>query len=181
MRAILVIFVVFTVAPILAIADTIHGCVDKRTGRLRIVGVAGQCRDREVPISWNAEGAPVPAPQKFALVGFTASTVEQEPIPPLPGVAPTVVAIGVFAMTEVCKAEFPDSRVCTLTELLETPVLPTFSDAATDWAWFNEGLDGCMRINWPGQGTGNVVSKRGMILAGDCGVLRSVACCAPAQ
>ena len=52
-------FIILTIALLLApnaSADTINGCVNQKNGKLRIVGVAGQCRSSETLISWETEG-----------------------------------------------------------------------------------------------------------------------------
>src|SRR5215216_5341418 len=36
--------------------QTIHGCVKKNDGRLRIVGSASACRKKERALDWNAQG-----------------------------------------------------------------------------------------------------------------------------
>lgn len=42
--------------------SVIHGCIDKKTGVLRILSATGSCDSvKETPLSWSAEGAPGPA------------------------------------------------------------------------------------------------------------------------
>ena len=84
---------VWLLAPPASFADTINGCVNQKTGKLRIVGVPGQCKDgREAAISWESEGPqgtpgekgdkgdqgdagePAAAPPRFELIGFTTAT-----------------------------------------------------------------------------------------------------------
>jgi hypothetical protein len=200
MRAILVTFLVLTCAPIHAIADTINGCVDQRTGRLRIVGVAGQCRDREVPISWNSEGPAgpqgeqgpdgpkceaAPAPPRFELVSFTAATFQGD--------------TGFLGFNTACAAEFRGSRFCNTTEVAETVNVPAFLSGI---AWVNPdhgspvvamsgaALEecGCLSGGNPGgrwntnnsSMNGATVSAAGHFRDDRCDILRSVACCAPA-
>ncbi len=44
-----------------ASADTIVACANKTNGMLRVVGSAADCRNSELPLSWNSQGVPGPA------------------------------------------------------------------------------------------------------------------------
>ncbi len=115
-------------------AETIHGCVNQKSGKLRIVGTLGQCKDgKEAVISWNSAGPEGPQgpqgpngdpgeaaadPTPVVLVGFTSQTT--------PGDA------GALGMTKLCAAEFTGSRFCTSKEVLLTADVP---DDLTDNAW----------------------------------------------
>lgn len=103
-------------------ADTIHGCVKQKSGKLRIVGDPGQCTDKEAAISWNNEGSQGPegpqgpqgeagpAPPRFELVGFTSATFVGDE--------------GVLGFTLACQAQFAGSRMCSSAEVMNTVDVP---------------------------------------------------------
>ncbi len=150
MTYIIVLTLVFGV-PLITTADTINGCVEQTSGKLRIVGVPAQCKANEAPIAWESEGPQGPegpqgaqgppgeaicAAASFGLVGFTTQQVP--------------VTQGIFLVNEACASEFGSlSRMCTTQEVFDTPSAPT---SLTGDAWVRyDSTDG----NLTGVGTSN--------------------------
>ncbi len=186
------------VIPLVATADTINGCVNQKNGKLRIVGVPGQCKTSETLVTWETEGGtqgpagpagaqgpqgqPGPPPPRFELVGFTGSFDGYE---------------GVLGFTLSCQAAFPGSRMCISTEVVETVVVPlgltgqawvqpdfrvgTGTGSAVDAA---SGLTGLANeLTCDGWDDGNfslTVDDTGAFDALACTGFHPVACCAPA-
>ena len=177
-------------------AQTINACVKRTSGRVRIVGVPGQCKSNEAAVSWNEVGAqgvqgpqgeqgdPGPSPQRFELVGFTTAQFNGSQ--------------GFIGFALACQVEFSGSRMCDTVEVIRTTLIPT---GLSGTAWVNpsgirgaldpSGLDaiGCIgggsspQGHWSNAGTaqGLTVDSAGKFSeAGDCSELHSVACCAPA-
>ncbi len=132
------------------------------------------------------EQCPASSPARFQLVGFTAAT--------LPGDS------GLFGFTRACQAEFPGSRFCTLPDIFNTTTIPDLA-VGTPLAWVEPGLarssasgDPTSRncIGWSSptpSHQGMVMSKSGQYdffipplpTPTDCGIPRSVSCCAPVE
>ena len=201
LRIISIIAAVLFFAPTTAKADVIHGCIRLTSGRLRLVADPGQCReDREAAVSWNSEGPQgsagpqgpqgeqgppgeaAVAPPRFELVGFTAATFQGD--------------TGVFGFTLGCQAEFPDSRMCTSKEAIETVNVPN-DLAGQGQAWImpvqagttNSSFDvsGAQLEGTCGGWASSSSGARGFAMDGDgrfveppamCDVFRPVACCA---
>lgn len=153
-------------------ADTINGCVKQKSGKLRIVGDPGQCTSKEAPVSWESEGPqcePPPAPPRFELVGFTNATFDGDE--------------GYIGFTLACQGEFPGSRMCSITEIIQTVDFPS---GLTGRAWVRPGTsfsrdDTCGRWRAQSAGTtGMSVDPIGYFEQFDCDNTFSVACCAPA-
>ena len=153
MRKLLSVLALFVFMPVLAATpgqsadNVLHGCVKKNNGQLRLVMRSRNCLPSEIPVSWNIVGPTGPAgpqgpqgatgPQGPAgpkgdpgddapvmqLVGFTSSL--------LPG------GSGALNFTRACGSEYPESRMCTSEELMNTVDPPAL---ATTWAWVRPSL-----------------------------------------
>jgi len=126
-----------------------------------------------------AYGGAAQAQEDCQLVGFTTAV--------------TLGDIGILALTGMCQADFPGSRMCTTLEIAETRVLPT---GVTGTAWVrpvytangNEAVLGVKTeelscSGWSAtSGKGIVVDPNGSFFQGaipeGCNNEHSVACCA---
>jgi hypothetical protein len=171
-------------------ADTIHGCVKQKSGKLRIVGDPGQCTDKEAAVSWNSEGPQGPqgecgpAPLGYELVGFTTATFDGDE--------------GFFGFHFACQADFSGSRMCNSEEVIGTVNIP---GALPDRAWVNPSAveserdpsgrlaRGCLGggLSTPDFGrwvsvesgaTGLTVDALGKFSLNECAEFHHVACCA---
>ncbi len=203
-----IIVIALGVTPLGASADTINGCVNQKNGKLRIVGVPGQCKTSETLVTWESEGGttgpqgpqgpagpagpqgnPAPAPSSFVLVGFSTGT--------------HVGDDGLLAFSGTCADDIPGSRLCTSLEVLETPNMPS---GLTGTAWVRpfvmpDGTGASGRSNPPtcGAWTNGSSGSFGLIMLLDdepalapelapysgfftsrCDAPLPIACCAPA-
>ena len=193
-RVTFILIVALFLTPLRASADTINACVRQSSGKLRIVGVPGQCKSNEAPISWKSDGAigpegpqgpagpqgpqgnPAPASPRFELVGFTSSTFDG--------------GEGVLGFTLACQAEFSGSRMCNSVEVMETVNVPV---GLTGEAWVRPVFEGENDNSGAISSFGNlgctgwsntlhhglVVNSSGSFRDRQCFEFHSVACCAP--
>lgn len=110
--------------------------------------------------------------RRFELVGFSS--------------AATLPNIGVFGMTNLCRAEYAGTRMCTLSEALGTVAVPALPLDPTSVAWVRlesesvQGNGAC--LGWGStSGNGTVIGPSGIIAARSCDQTALVACCAPSQ
>ncbi len=186
----LVLLVMLVLVPGIAATETINGCVHQKSGKLRIVGIPGQCKSSEAPISWEAEGPPgpegakgdkgdkgdpgdpAPQAQPVELVGFTAAQIAGTD--------------SFFALNTACVDEFPGSHFCTATDIAQVSVLPA---GLIGDAWFTPAPGPDLNFlsssracsGWsPGGSTGLRINHIGVIVQGVCNQSFSASCCAPA-
>lgn len=174
--------------------DVIHACAHRSNGKLRIVAAAGQCKNAEVGISWNAAGPPgppAPSPAAINFVGFSSTTFAG--------------SAGLLAFADACRSSFTGSHQCTSEELVASsaPV------AATGLAWVRpeivDGVDaGSGKVNHTnltcGEWTNGSADALGLVvvfgstashapslapysgfLTERCNVSLPVACCTPPE
>jgi len=110
---------------------------------------------------------------RFQLVGFTTTTMNG--------------GSGVFTFTAACQAEFPGSRMCTITEATRITEIPDLSNG-TYLAWADTDEPGFSSTESCGgwgatyQGwTGTAISELGRRHFVLCEESWSVACCAPVE
>ncbi len=163
-------------------AQTINACVKQTSGRVRIVGVPGQCNFTETAISWNITGPQGPqgpagqatcssgsAPRE--LVGLT--TLSYQGGETLPG------------FNAHCDSDFPGSRMCFLEEAVNTVDAPL---GLTRLAWVRvsptntPGFNNCSGWRTTSRGaTAMTFDPAAAVgIAKVCDGFRFVACCAPA-
>lgn len=181
--------------------DDIDACV-KKSGKVRIVSDAAECKDTEVHLSWNQagpegpqgqegpQGDPGPALRPF--VGLTTATTQGN--------------IGLFGFAPMCDAEFPDSGQCTTAEMIdsaaETQGLSGFARVRPEIVPVGNGsvLDGPSGVqttlsdltcgNWAVPSGSGIVAvfnevppdlaiapHRGIVKSSLCGDSLAVACC----
>jgi hypothetical protein len=123
--------------------------------------------------SQQSQGIPSLQQGRFQLVGFTSETYTGDQ--------------GVFGFTLACQAEFPDSRFCTVEDVVETTVIP--ENLPTDLAWINPDLVGggvvgratahdCGSWSLVTSAHGFTMDASGKFQSQSCWKLKSVACCA---
>lgn len=151
-------------------AGSIYGCYKKNNGQLRIVSSSGKCLPSEKQIVLNqSEG-------RYEFVGFST--------------AQSNGAAGILKFTQMCQADFPNSRMCTSVEIIKTVNVPS----ATGIGWVQPILGGTVdhlfdvsgiyEINYGGLtcslgSDGLTVSTDGKFGTSSCSEVLSVACCAP--
>jgi hypothetical protein len=128
----------------------------------------------------GAPGAPGPGAANFELVGFTTATFTG--------------GEGVLGYTAACGAEFPDSRMCTSIEIMNTVNVPTGltgnawvrpvlvpgggGGAATEASGIEANSPNDFSCSaWRGSGNGLVVYADGDFSIGGCTGARLAACC----
>ena len=196
MRSLIIILAV-CLAPLAANADTIIGCVHQKSGKLRLVADAGQCKaGKEAVVTWSSEGPPGPQGEqgppgeegttspRFEFVGFSTATRDGDD--------------GFFGMNLACQADLPGSRMCTSVEVIETIDIPTGLTGEA-WvrpvlqpsgdSWAVDSVSGVYALitnltcrgfsSSQGGYTGLIVKPDGAFGDGSCLVYRPVACCAP--
>ena len=136
-------------------------------------------------------GKPQPEPSasgNMELVGFTTAT--------------TTPNVGLFALTQLCQAEYLDSRMCTTEEVMKTVNIPVLPDDTVAWiqpiivSQYNEVVRDISGIGlrtgssylscagWSVSYLGDYslnISNLGIIGYSSCANTHPVACCAPAQ
>jgi len=123
----------------------LNGCVKKNNGQLRLVMNARNCRPSELPVSWSIVGPEGPrgprgpqgprgatGPQGPA--GPKGDPGDDAPVMQLAGFTSEVLlgSSGALNFTRACGAEYPESRLCTSEEVMNSVDPPTL---ATAWAW----------------------------------------------
>ena len=115
------------------------------------------------------------------LVGFTSGTLSGD--------------IGVLAMTKLCQADFPASRMCSSAEVLATQTIPSLPKGPGGWVQPSLVPNGMGGLDVSGtasaspwdlscsgwsqaSGTGLVVDGSGRFTRESCSATRHVACCA---
>ncbi len=154
-------------------AGSIYGCYKKNNGQLRIVSSSGKCLSSEKQIVLNqSEG-------RYEFVGFST--------------AKSNGAGGILKFTQVCQADFPNSRMCTSEEIIKTVNVPsangegwvqptTVGFAVYGGAYILDKsgiyVDTCS--GWSSDNNaGLTVSTDGKFGLTNCVEVLSIACCAP--
>jgi hypothetical protein len=135
--------------------------------------VAGTVNVGNLPAVQQVEVVNFPPPAgaaRFQLVGFTAAALS--------------ATSGVLGFTGACQAEFPESRMCTLQDILATVALPDLA-IGTASAWIDPGeRAGPECEGWTRSSSGDfglTLNKNGGYRREACDLVISVACCAPVE
>ncbi len=160
-------------------AAEIYGCYKKNNGQLRIVNSSGKCLPSEKPIVLNQSDG------RYEFVGFST--------------AKSNGAAGILKFTQMCQADFPNSRICTSVNILTTVDVPSASGTgwvqpvivgsgnnsvgqpvAIDASGISEYPYGLTCNGWSDSSQeGLTVSADGKFSQNACSDVLPVACCAP--
>ena len=153
--------------------------------RTLLVGICIVFLTAGTALAGKPQPQPEPATGNMELVGFTTVT--------------TAPNIGLFGMTQLCQAEYLDSRICTSKEIMETVNVPLLPSGTRAWlqpvvAGVNTSgivtdISGQQYYslscgNWQSiepTSRGLSVTNLGSITMNQCSSILPVACCAPAQ
>src|SRR5262245_23721920 len=91
------------------------------------------------------------------LVGFSSATTD--------------LTVGFLAMTKMCQADFPTSRICTVTEMQATQVVPNLASGENAVLLYGDAKTPCANTTWA------FVDSTGILFCGG-GQPWHVACCA---